>query len=216
MKKVLIYSGGLDSTVLLYKLIADGNKVECLGVDYHQRHKRELFSAAKICDNLGVNFYKIELPIDHILGQNSLTSPFTAVPDGHYEEEKMKVTVVPNRNMIMLSMGIALAITKNAEAVCYAAHSGDHAIYPDCRDEFATAMDSVARLSHFNPIRIDRPFIGMTKTDIVKLGHSLGVDFASTWSCYKGGTKHCGTCGTCVERKEAFVLAEVLDPTEYL
>ena len=128
----------------------------------------------------------------------------------------MKSTVVPNRNMIMLSLAAARAIAVGADGVAYAAHSGDHAIYPDCRPEFADAVAAALRICHYTPIELERPFVDMTKADIVRLGAELGVDFSKTWSCYKGGEKHCGKCGTCVERREAFRLAGVPDPTEYM
>lgn len=127
----------------------------------------------------------------------------------------MKLTVVPNRNMILLALAGAWAVSTKSEAIAYAAHAGDHAIYPDCRPEFAEAMQGALLLCDWHPVRIARPFLAMSKADLVKLGAELGVPFALTWSCYKGGDKHCGKCGTCVERREAFELAGVPDPTKY-
>ena len=150
-----------------------------------------------------------------LFGKSSLTDAETEVPEGGYREENMKSTVVPNRNMIMISVAAARAIAIGAGSVAYAAHSGDHAIYPDCRPEFADALAGALRLCHYFPIGLERPFVGMTKADIVRLGADLGVDFSKTWSCYKGGERHCGKCGTCAERKEAFRLAGIPDPTEY-
>jgi 7-cyano-7-deazaguanine synthase len=137
------------------------------------------------------------------------------IPEGHYEAENMKQTVVPFRNAIMLSIAGGFAESVGAEGLVIAAHGGDHAIYPDCREEFMQAMGETLRLGTYARIRLLRPFIAMTKGDIVAEGKRLGVDFARTWSCYKGGDVHCGRCGTCVERREAFQLAGVPDPTEY-
>jgi 7-cyano-7-deazaguanine synthase len=152
------------------------------------------------------------------MGGSSQTDKSVPVPEGHYEEESMKQTVVPNRNMILLALAGAWAISTKSDAIAYAAHSGDHAIYPDCRPEFTEAMSDALRLCDWHEVKLMRPFLyptPMSKADIVKLGTSLGVPFELTWSCYKGGEKHCGKCGTCVERVEAFQLAGVEDPTEY-
>jgi len=152
---------------------------------------------------------------DFIAGKSALVNKDVAVPDGHYEDENMKQTVVPNRNMIMLSVAIGHAVAEEFDAVAYAAHGGDHAIYPDCRPEFANAVAQCALLCDWRQIELLRPFINMTKADIAARGAELGVPFDLTWSCYKGREKHCGTCGTCVERREAFQLGSVSDPTEY-
>lgn len=138
-----------------------------------------------------------------------------AVPEGHYEDESMKSTVVPNRNMILLSIATAGSIASGLEGVAYAAHAGDHAIYPDCRPAFADAMNEAIKLCDYTSQRLVRPFVSLTKADIVKAGAALGVPFERTWSCYNGGATHCGKCGTCVERIEAFKLAGVSDPTDY-
>lgn len=222
MKKsiVLSYSGGLDSTVLLWSLVKEGYYVHCLSVDYGQRHAKELASAHRIVTELGTEiarFHRVMISGNAMLG-SSQTSPDVPVPEGHYAEESMKATVVPNRNMVLLSLAGALAVSTKSHNVAYAAHSGDHAIYPDCRPEFATAMANALLLCDFTPVKILRPFLEpepLSKTDVVRLGHSLGVPFEHTWSCYKGGERHCGKCGTCVERREAFVDSGVQDPTEY-
>lgn len=213
---VIVYSGGLDSTVLLHLLRREGKADAALLFDYGQKHKKELEFARKNCEKLGVSFDIADLrPITRLFGKNSLTDASEEVPDGNYDDSNMKSTVVPNRNMIMISIAAARAIALGANEVAYAAHSGDHAIYPDCRDEFADALDGVLALCHYEPVKLLRPFVDMSKADIVALGAELGVDFSQTWSCYKGGEIHCGTCGTCTERKEAFRLAGVPDPTVY-
>jgi len=216
---VAVYSGGMDSTVLLYELLANGCDVKAIGFHYGQRHSVELQAAKKIVDLLpGVAFEVIDLsglgPL--IAGQSSQLNSQVAVPDGHYTEESMKATVVPNRNMIMLAVAVAHAISIDFDAVAYGAHAGDHTIYPDCRSEFVDAMKTVIGLCDWKSIELLTPFIQSSKADIAALGNTLSVPFASTWSCYKGGDVHCGTCGTCVERREAFALAKLVDPTKYL
>jgi len=215
VKQILIYSGGLDSTTLLYHLRGGGHELRCLGIDYGQRHGRELDSANDICQRLDVPFRREDLrSIQPLLAGSALTDS-VPVPHGHYTAESMKQTVVPNRNMIMLAVAIGWAVSLKFDAVAYAAHAGDHAIYPDCRPEFIETMDRAAGLCDWHRVHIERPFVNKTKTDIVQLGAQLGVPFELTWSCYEGVMRHCGKCGTCVERPEAFALAGVIDPTDY-
>ncbi len=218
---VLCYSGGLDSTVLLYWLRNQGINVRCLAVNYGQKHKKELDAGMMTALNLGVHLEVIDFThtrLPNLIATSSQTSANIEVPEGHYEEESMKLTVVPNRNMLLLALAGSWAVATKSDAVAYAAHSGDHAIYPDCRPEFTEVMDKALRMCDWHEVKLIRPFLsprGMSKADIVKLGSDLGVPFAETWSCYKGGAKHCGKCGTCVERREAFQVARVTDPTEY-
>jgi 7-cyano-7-deazaguanine synthase len=198
MKSVLIYSGGLDSTVLLYHLRAAGHTVHALSINYGQRHRCELTYAAEICKAIDVPHQTADLSaIQPLLAGSSLTSPEIEVAEGHYTEESMKSTVVPNRNMILLAI------------------AAGHAIYPDCRNEFADAMAAAIRLCDWSTVELSRPFVDWTKADIVRRGAELGLPFAKTWSCYQGGDIHCGRCGTCIERREAFDLAGITDPTPY-
>ncbi|MFM2131027.1 MAG: hypothetical protein RL646_230 [Verrucomicrobiota bacterium] len=216
-RTVLIYSGGVDSTVLLAHLRAEGREVHALSVDYGQRHRRELDAARAVCAHFGVPHRVADLrALAPLFGANALTDGGVAVPEGHYEEESMKATVVPNRNMLLISVAAAWAISLRATSVAYGAHGGDHAIYPDCRPEFAEALDRAVRLADWHELRLERPFVKMDKAAIVRRGAELGAPFALTWSCYVGGGRHCGKCGTCVERKEAFRLAGVPDPTDYV
>ena len=216
MKTVLAYSGGLDSTVLLYHLIAEGGVVSALSVNYGQRHQRELDSARAIARRLGLPHKTIDLSsLGKLLEGCSLTNPDLPMPQGHYAEPSMKATVVPNRNMLFLALAASWAISLGADTVSYAAHSGDHAIYPDCRESFAQALDNAIRLADWREIRLNRPFVHLDKRAIVERGATLGVPFARTWSCYEGGQLHCGRCGTCIERREAFHRAGVEDPTLY-
>ncbi len=214
-RTALIYSGGVDSTVLLAHLLAEGREVHCLSVDYGQRHRRELEAARAICHHYGVDHRLADLrALAPLFGSNALTGG-VKVPEGHYEEESMKATVVPNRNMLLISVATAWAVSLRAESVAYGAHGGDHAIYPDCRPEFAEALDRAVRLADWHEVRLERPFVKMDKAAIVRRGAELDVPFGLTWSCYVGGGRHCGKCGTCVERREAFRLAGVVDPTDY-
>lgn len=211
---VLIFSGGLDSTVLLHELLAAKQGVFALSFHYDQKHLIELDFATVTCHELGIEHLVVELPAA-LFGGSSQTDPNIPVPEGHYEAESMKLTVVPNRNMVMLALATSFAISKGARYIAYAAHSGDHAIYPDCRPAFVDIMSDAIALCSENPPQLLAPYIHKTKAEIVKKGKELGVDFTTTWSCYKGEEFHCGKCGTCVERKEAFELAGIEDPTFY-
>ena len=216
MKTILIHSGGMDSTVLLYHLIQEGNTVKALSINYGQRHCKELDFAAELTAQLGVEHKIADLrSVTTLLACSSLTSSDIEVPEGHYAEENMKATVVPNRNMILLSLAAGWAISNRYDHVSYAAHAGDHDIYPDCREEFTDALDKAIRLADWHEVSLHRPFVTKTKADIAVLGAELGVPFEKTWSCYKGEELHCGRCGTCVERREAFHLAGISDPTPY-
>lgn len=215
-KVVVVLSGGMDSTTLLYHHIAMRDIVRAISVDYGQRHRKELLCAEKTCRGLGVPWECADLKgLRVILPGSALTDNAVNVPHGHYEDESMKKTVVPNRNMILLAIALGHGIAHDYGYVSYAAHMGDHAIYPDCRPEFAMAMGRAAALCDWAPMRLLRPFVRMDKARIAALGDSMNVDWSNTWSCYEGGKLHCGKCGTCVERREAFQMASVEDPTIY-
>jgi 7-cyano-7-deazaguanine synthase len=216
MKCVVVFSGGLDSTVLLWKMWKLTGQVAALSVDYGQRHRKELVYAKRMSEKLDIPHEVADLrAIRDLIGGSSQTDDSIPVPEGHYAAENMKLTVVPNRNMILLSVAIGWAIQRKAEVVAYAAHGGDHAIYPDCRPEFVDIMAKAAQVADWRAVFLDAPFLLKTKAEVVKIGAELGVPFVETWSCYKGGDRHCGKCGTCVERIEAFEKAGVPDPTEY-
>lgn len=216
MKVVVLCSGGMDSVTALHWARREHAVVAVASFDYGAKHNhRELPLAAEHAAALGVRHEVIALDFVNRLFASDLLKSGGEIPEGHYEAENMKQTVVPFRNAIMLSIAGGFAESVGAEGLVIAAHGGDHAIYPDCREEFMQAMGEVLRLGTYAKIRLLRPFIAMTKGDIVAEGTRLGVDFARTWSCYKGGVVHCGRCGTCVERREAFQLAGVPDPTEY-
>lgn len=216
MKVVLIYSGGLDSTVLAYWLRAQGADLHLLSFDYGQRHKVELRHAATVARLLGADWQLLDLSGLRVLLPGSALTDDVPVPDGDYEAANMVVTVVPNRNAIMLAIAAGHAAAIGADEVYTAVHAGDHAIYADCRPEFVDAMNAMLAVSLGGKVQVRAPFVTWFKEDIVAEGARLGVPFEQTWSCYKGGLAHCGTCGTCTERKEAFDLAGVDDPTLYL
>ncbi|MBD3680162.1 MAG: 7-cyano-7-deazaguanine synthase QueC [Rhodobacteraceae bacterium] len=217
MKTIVICSGGLDSVSLAHMVAAEETLTGLVSFDYGQRHRKELDFAAACAARLGVRHDVIDLRgIGAVLTGSALTDEVD-VPDGHYEEETMRVTVVPNRNAIMLTIAFGIAAARGDEAVAAAVHGGDHFIYPDCRPAFTDAFEAMQRaaLDGYADIRLSVPFVHRTKADIVTEGARFGTPFSETWSCYKGGARHCGRCGTCVERREAFHLAGVEDPTEY-
>lgn len=212
MHIITILSGGMDSTTLAYYLHAQGHTQHFLTFDYGQRHRREIDSARTIAGHLGGVHDVIDLrSITHLLKGSALTDG-VSVPHGHYAEESMKQTVVPNRNAIMLSIAYATAVADEANAVAIGVHAGDHFIYPDCRPPFVRAAALAFQLGNDSDIEILTPFIHMTKGDIAATGVTLGVPYADTWTCYEGGAVACGKCGACVERAEAFVFAGTIDP----
>jgi 7-cyano-7-deazaguanine synthase len=218
-KVVLILSGGMDSAVLLADLAQQQYDIHTLSLNYGQRHGvKELNAAFRLADLYNTDHHELDVTSLHELLRSSLTHTEN-VPDGHYAEESMKKTVVPNRNAIMLSIAYGYAVSLGAERVYTAVHAGDHTIYPDCRPDFVAALDCALRKGNewaVPPVTIYAPFSSMSKADIARLGANLKVPFHMTWSCYKGGQQHCGTCGTCTERREAFELAGVTDFTIYL
>lgn len=214
-KAVVTLSGGLDSATLLY-WSAKRYDVRAVTFDYGSKHnEREQSAAKEMSRRLGVRHTLIKLPFINELFQSALLQSGGEIPEGHYEDSSMRSTVVPFRNGIMLSIAAGYAESVGAKAVLYAAHAGDHAIYPDCRPAFLKAMSEAARAGTYMNVEIKDPFIGLHKKDIVVLGNELRVPFDITYSCYKGGELHCGKCGTCVERREAFQLAGIPDPTRY-
>src|SRR5712692_7393923 len=210
-KTVLIYSGGLDSTVLLYKLLEQKHEVLHLSYNYGQRHKLELQSAKRITALCGLKHEIVDISLlgSQLLMGSSQTDPSVEVPKGHYTDQSMRLTVVPNRNMIMLALAGGYALSQGATNVAYAAHRGDHEIYPDCRPAFIAAMQEAFRLCHFtSALQLLAPFQQMTKAEIVQKGLKLKVPLELTRSCYTNVAEACGQCGTCVERLEAFDLCQ--------
>ena len=211
---VIIISGGMDSTTLLY----DRKERIALGVsfDYGSNHNEREISFARLhCDRLGIKHIVIRLGFMHEYFKSSLLEGADAIPEGHYADDNMKSTVVPFRNGIMLAIAAGIAESNGLKYVMMANHGGDHAIYPDCRLEFVKAMSAATKAGTYPGIEVLAPYTDLTKTDIARRGKQLGIDYAETWSCYKGGERHCGKCGTCVERREALRDAGIDDTTEY-
>jgi len=214
-KVVVIYSGGMDSYTVLNKALRDGYEVYALSFDYGQRHVKELDVAALACKDLDVHHKIVDISaINQIIGGSSLTDDIE-VPEGHYEAENMKSTIVPNRNMILLSLAVGYAVSLKACKVYYGAHSGDHAIYPDCRPEFVQKMDDVCRIANYDAVEIVSPYLKNSKIVILTDGLKMKLDYNLTWTCYNGREKACGKCGACQERLEAFKLNNVIDPIAY-
>jgi 7-cyano-7-deazaguanine synthase len=217
MKTVVLLSGGMDSVTVFYEVMREHEVVAALSFDYGSKHNAREIPFAKLhAERAGVTHRSIDLAFMNECFASDLLKSGGDIPDGHYAEANMKRTVVPFRNGIMLAVACGFAESVEADALAIAAHSGDHAIYPDCREPFMQGMATAMEEGTYARIRLMRPFIAMDKTAIARRGIELGIDFAETWSCYKGGEIHCGTCGTCVERREAFILAGIADPTTYL
>jgi 7-cyano-7-deazaguanine synthase len=217
MKVIVLCSGGMDSVAALYQAHRDHEVIAVLSFHYGSKHNdREIPFAAHHAEALSLCHEVVRLDFMDRLFRSDLLRSGGAIPEGHYKEATMKQTVVPFRNGIMLSVAAGVAESCGAEAVVIAAHSGDHAVYPDCREAFMKALGDAIQLGTYERIQLLRPFIDMDKAGIAVRGAELGVDFSQTWSCYQGGDLHCGRCGTCVERREAFLLAGLPDPTAYL
>ncbi|MBL4804899.1 MAG: 7-cyano-7-deazaguanine synthase QueC [Alphaproteobacteria bacterium] len=219
MKTLIICSGGLDSVTLAHKVAEDKDRTltRLVSFDYGQRHKKELSYAKACADRLGVPHHIVDISsVGKALTGSALTDDVD-VPDGHYAEESMKITIVPNRNAIMLAIAYGMACSNGDEAVATAVHGGDHFIYPDCRPDFLKSFATMQgyALEDVAEIELYTPYASLSKTEIAADAGALNLPLEETWSCYKGGEIHCGTCGTCVERREAFDLAGVKDTTEY-
>ncbi len=217
MRTLVVCSGGLDSVTLAHKVAAEGCLIHLVSFAYGQRHAKELTFARACAARLAVTHDVVDIAD---IGPRLATSALTGsapVPEGYYAAETMRITVVPNRNAIMLTIAFGVAVARGAEAVAAAMHGGDHFIYPDCRPGFVETFAAMQRmaLEGVAQITLAAPFLRCSKADIVREGARLGVPFTETWSCYRGGSHHCGRCGTCVERREAFHLAGIDDPTSY-
>jgi 7-cyano-7-deazaguanine synthase len=229
---VAVFSGGMDSTVLVYYMLDQGYRPHLVSFNYGQRHNKELSFAAETAKKLDLRHDIVDLTaLTHLISNSALTSDHKTavchelieVPDGHYAKDTMKATVVPNRNMIMLSIAAGIAVNNSYDCVATGVHSGDHFIYPDCRPRFIKAVNAAIAIGNagFGALRehpegtevqefVYAPFQYISKAQIAEMGFSLGVPFEDTWSCYKGGAEHCGRCGTCVERLEAIAEARTL------
>jgi 7-cyano-7-deazaguanine synthase len=211
---LIVLSGGMDSVTMLYEY---KERISlAVSFDYGSNHnKREISYAKMNCEELGIKHLVIPLSFIGQYFKSSLLEGADAIPEGNYDDESMRSTVVPFRNGIMLSIAAGIAESNGLKCVMIANHFGDHAIYPDCRKAFIDSMTEAIKNGTYEGISIFAPYTNITKTDIAKIGKKLGLDYSKTYSCYKGGEKHCGKCGTCVERKEAFREAGIIDPTIY-
>lgn len=211
---IIILSGGMDSVTLLH--YRKERIALAVSFDYGSNHNaREIECAAEQCRMLGIEHLVIPLSFMGEYFKSSLLSGADDIPEGHYADANMKSTVVPFRNGIMLAVACGLAESRGLRHVMMANHGGDHAVYPDCRPGFVKAMDNAMREGTYEGVTLEADFTDITKADIARLGARLGVDYSKTYSCYKGGERHCGRCGTCVERREAFAEAGIDDPTIY-
>ena len=212
---MIVVSGGMDSTTMLYEYSAE--IALAITFDYGStQNAREREFAVEQCRRLGIEHLVIPLDFMHRYFKSALLQGPEAIPDGHYADDNMKATVVPFRNGIMLAIACGIAESRGLHRVMIANHSGDHTIYPDCRPEFVDAMNAAMNAGTYEGVTVWAPYTGITKADIARRGAALGLDYSLTYSCYKGGEHHCGTCGTCVERREALAQAGIDDPTVYL
>lgn len=215
-KVVVLLSGGMDSTTLLYDVIDKGYDVRPISFDYGQKHDKELEAAHRTCKKLGIPRKVASI---HTLGNiapSALTQQGEEIPKGHYTEDTMKQTVVPNRNMVLISLAAAYTISIGAKQVWYGAHGGDHAIYPDCREIFVFKLAEVLGVCDWDPISLVAPYLYWDKIGILKKGLELSVDYSLTWTCYEGKELACGKCGSCNERLEAFKSLGIVDPIKYV
>jgi 7-cyano-7-deazaguanine synthase len=215
-KAVVVYSGGMDSYTVLHLALQQNYEVYALSFNYGQRHDKELVVAAWVCEDLGLPHKVVDISaINQLLQGSSLTDKALQIPTGDYHIDNMKSTVVPNRNMILLSLAVGYAVSIGAGKVFYGAHAGDHTIYPDCRPEFVAAMNEVSTIANYEPVEIISPFLHASKIEILQLGLAMGLDYAHSWTCYNGRAKACGQCSSCRERLAAFAAQDMVDPLDY-
>lgn len=215
---IVVLSGGIDSTVVMALAKARGDEVTAVTIDYGQRHRREIDAAADVARHYFARHQVVNLAgLAAVLGGSALTDPTVDVPHGHYALPSMAATVVPNRNAILANVAVGVAVAVKADSIALGVHAGDHPVYPDCRPAFVDALAACVAAGNagYHAPRVEAPFVHMTKAAVVALGIQLQAPLGRTWSCYEGGDVHCGRCGTCVERHEAFELAGVGDPTLY-
>lgn len=214
-KTIAVISGGMDSITMLHQLHAEGHELEAISFNYGQKHSKELELAKENARILNIGHKVIDMTFLRELVSNSALTSDMEVPEGHYAGDNMKLTVVPNRNMIMASLAIGYAVNQGFNGIAMGIHSGDHHIYPDCRPEFHSALRTASLVANYEPIEVYAPYLYSDKTEIIKKGLEVGVDYAKTWTCYKGLEKACGVCGSCQERLEAFKNNSIEDPLDY-
>ena len=208
---LVVYSGGLDSYTLLNKAMKKFDRIEAITFNYGQKHNKEIEYAKSNCVELNIKHEVVNLDLEKILAGSALVGDID-IPEGNYDKEKMKQTIVPNRNMIMISVAASLVIKNDIEYLWYAAHSGDHEIYPDCRPEFIDKMAAVLEICDYHKIKFEAPFQNLSKNEIVATGLSMDLDYSKTWTCYEGKEKPCGKCSACLERALSFEANNTEDP----
>ena len=208
---LVVYSGGLDSYTLLNKAMKKFDRIEAITFNYGQKHNKEIEYAKSNCVELNIKHEVVNLDLENILAGSALVGDID-IPEGNYDKEKMKQTIVPNRNMIMISVAASLVIKNDIEYLWYAAHSGDHEIYPDCRPEFIDKMAAVLEICDYHKIKFEAPFQNLSKNEIVATGLSMDLDYSKTWTCYEGKEKPCGKCSSCLERALSFEANNTEDP----
>ena len=208
---LVVYSGGLDSYTLLNKAMKKFDRIEAITFNYGQKHNKEIEYAKSNCVELNIKHEVVNLDLENILAGSALVGDID-IPEGNYDKEKMKQTIVPNRNMIMISVAASLVIKNDIEYLWYAAHSGDHEIYPDCRPEFIDKMAAVLEICDYHKIKFEAPFQNLSKSEIVATGLSMNLDYSKTWTCYEGKEKPCGKCSACLERALSFEANNTEDP----
>jgi len=216
-KAIVILSGGMDSQTLLYSIKEKEQSICAISFNYNQKQVQEIECARWNCTHLDIEHKIVDISNigKSLLKGNALTSSNVDLPEGHYNEENMSLTVVPARNLIMLSIAIAHAISIDYDKVYVGVHAGDHHIYYDCRPLFIRAVQQVSSVCDEKPIQVEAPFLNMTKGQIVSLGKELNVPYKHSWTCYRGGKKACGRCGSDIERILAFHEVGMKDPVEY-
>ena len=208
---LVVYSGGLDSYTLLNKAMKKFDRVEAITFNYGQKHNKEIEYAKSNCAELNIKHEVVNLDLENILAGSALVGDID-IPEGNYDKEKMKQTIVPNRNMIMISVAASLVIKNDIKYLWYAAHSGDHEIYPDCRPEFIDKMAAALEICDYHKIKFEAPFQNLSKSEIVATGLSMDLDYSKTWTCYEGKEKPCGKCSACLERALSFEANNTEDP----
>jgi 7-cyano-7-deazaguanine synthase len=216
MKAFIGLSGGMDSTILLAKLIAEGYAVNAYFFNYGSKHNpREFIAATNVAKRYGVPLTGVDMRGILATSTSGLTSPDIAVPEGHYESESMKANVVPGRNTLFIATLLSKAQAAGGGKIFLGCHFGDRAIYPDCRREYLVNLREAISYASEWKVELQFPYVTETKSEMLLKTKDLNIPFHLTSSCYKGGELPCGKCGACQERLEAFRLAGMEDPLEY-
>jgi len=208
---LVVYSGGLDSFTLLNKAAREFDRVSAITFNYGQKHKKEIQFAKEVCQKMSIKHEVVDLPLSDLLSGSALVGNLD-IPEGNYDKDKMKLTIVPNRNMIMISIAASMAIRDQSTHLWYAAHAGDHEIYPDCRPEFISKLGDVLKICDYHEIILEAPFQNFSKAEIISEGLAMKLDYSQAWTCYEGRSQPCLKCSSCLERESAFKKNNIKDP----